>query len=130
MKPSLVLMCACLVASVMSESCLTLCDTMDCSLPGSSVHGILQARILEWVARSSSRGTPNTGIRLASLTSPAWAGRFFTTSATWEAPKYSQNICIHVINRQYMTQICTFISCYFKKLSEYVQSNFNGFNTE
>ena len=32
------------------QSCLTLCDAMDCSLPGSSVHEILQARILEWVA--------------------------------------------------------------------------------
>ena len=32
------------------QSCLTLCDTMDCSLPGSSVHGIFQARVLEWVA--------------------------------------------------------------------------------
>ena len=35
-----------------AQSCLTLCDPMDCSLPGSSVHGILQARILEWVASS------------------------------------------------------------------------------
>ena len=38
------------------QLCLTLCDPMDCSLPGSSVHGVLQARILEWVARPSSRG--------------------------------------------------------------------------
>ena len=38
-------------------SCVWLCDTMDCSLPGSSVHGILQARILEWVAGLSSRGS-------------------------------------------------------------------------
>ena len=38
------------------QSCLTLCDPMDCSPPGSSVHGILQARILEWVAMPSSRG--------------------------------------------------------------------------
>ena len=38
-------------------SCLTLCDPMDCSLPGSSVHGILQARILEWVAISFSKGS-------------------------------------------------------------------------
>ena len=38
------------------QSCLTLCDPMDCSPPGSSVHGILQARILVWVAISSSRG--------------------------------------------------------------------------
>ena len=37
------------------QSCLTLCDCMDCSLPGSSVHGILQARILKWVAMPSSR---------------------------------------------------------------------------
>ena len=40
-----------------TESYLTLCDPMDCSPPGSSVHGILQARILEWVAMSSSRGS-------------------------------------------------------------------------
>ena len=39
------------------QSCLTLCDPMDCSPPGSSVHGILQARILEWVSLSSSRGS-------------------------------------------------------------------------
>ena len=39
-----------------TQSCLTLCDPMDCSLPSSSVHGILQARVLEWVAISFSRG--------------------------------------------------------------------------
>ena len=37
------------------QSCLTLCDHMDCSPPGSSVHGILQARIPEWIAMPSSR---------------------------------------------------------------------------
>ena len=40
-----------------AELCLTLCKAMDCSLPGSSVHGILQARILEWVATPFSRGS-------------------------------------------------------------------------
>ena len=40
-----------------AQSCLTLCDPMDCSLPSSSIHGILQARILEWVAISFSRGS-------------------------------------------------------------------------
>ena len=40
--------------SEVTQSCLTLCDPMDCSLPGSSVHGILQARVLEWVAISFS----------------------------------------------------------------------------
>ena len=39
------------------QSCPTLCDPRDCSPPGSSVHGILQARKLEWVAISSSRGS-------------------------------------------------------------------------
>ena len=39
------------------QSCLTLCDPMDCSSPGSSVHGILQTRILEWVPIPSSRGS-------------------------------------------------------------------------
>ena len=45
--------CACEV----TQLCPTLCDPMDCSPPGSCVHGILQARILEWVAVSSSRGS-------------------------------------------------------------------------
>ena len=44
-----------LVLSVGCLTCLTLCDTMDCSPPGSSVHGILQARILEWVVIPFSR---------------------------------------------------------------------------
>ena len=43
--------------SEVTQSCLTLCNPMDCSPPGSSVHGILQARILEWVAISFSRGS-------------------------------------------------------------------------
>ena len=54
---------------------------MDCSPPGSSVHGILQARILEWVAIPSSRGSSNPGIEPASFISPALAGIFITTSA-------------------------------------------------
>ena len=62
-----------------------LCNPMDCSLPGSSIHAILQARILEWVARPSSRESSDPGIEPKSLTSPALAGRFFTISATWEA---------------------------------------------
>ena len=40
-----------------AQSCLTICDPVDCSPPGSSVHGMLQARILEWVAMLSSRGS-------------------------------------------------------------------------
>ena len=43
------------VESKVAQSCPTLCDPMDCSPPGSSIHGILQARVLEWVAISFSR---------------------------------------------------------------------------
>ena len=44
---------------LVAQSCLILCDPMDCSLPGSFVHGILQARILVWVAILFSRDLPN-----------------------------------------------------------------------
>ena len=67
------------------QLCLTLCNPMDCSPPGSSVHGILQARMWEWVALLSSRDLLNPGIKPVSLTSPALAGSFFITRATWEA---------------------------------------------
>ena len=47
-------MCVCVLVA---QLCLTLCDTKNCSLPGSSAHGILQARILEWVAILFSMGS-------------------------------------------------------------------------
>ena len=53
------------------QSCLTLCDPMDCSLPGSSVHGILQESILQSVAMPSSRGFPDPRIQSVSPMSPA-----------------------------------------------------------
>ena len=55
------MICCVTVKVLVAQSCLTLCDPMDCSLPGSSVHGILQARILEWVAIPFSRNLPNAG---------------------------------------------------------------------
>ena len=69
-------------------SCSVMSNSLDQSPPGSSVHGILQPRILAWVVMPYSRGLPNPGIEPASLTSPALAGGFFTTSATWEALKW------------------------------------------
>ena len=61
--------------------CLTLCDPMDCSPPGSSVHGILQERILAWAAMPSSRESPQP--RDTAHVSFSCIGRFFTTSATY-----------------------------------------------
>ena len=70
--------------------CSTLCDSKDCSQPGSSIRGLLQARILEWVLCSPPEDLPKTEIKPASLTSPALVGGLFTTSTTWEAPLYHQ----------------------------------------
>ena len=61
-----------------TQSCLTLCNPVGCSPPGSSVQGISQTRIPEWVAVSSSRGSSDPGVEPASLVFPALAGRFFT----------------------------------------------------
>ena len=64
-----------------SLSCVWLCDPMDCSLPGSSVHGVLQARILEWVAIPFSRGSfwPGDWTWVSCI-----VGRFFTIWTTKE----------------------------------------------
>ena len=67
------------------QSCPALCDPVDYSPPGSSVHGVLQARILEWIAISFSGDFPNPGIEPASLMFPTLAGSFFTTGTTSEA---------------------------------------------
>ena len=61
---------------VCAQSCSTLCNPLDCGLPSSSVHGISQAGILEWVAISSPRNLSNPGIKPASPVPPALAGRF------------------------------------------------------
>ena len=60
---------------------------MDCNPPGSSVQGILPARMLEWFPSPSPGDLPDPGVDPVSLMSPALAGGFLTTSATWE-PHY------------------------------------------
>ena len=67
------------VHCLVTLSCPTLCDTLDWSPPGSSVHGILQARILEWVAISFPRGLPDPGIKPTSPVSLASQVDFFFT---------------------------------------------------
>ena len=76
-------MCVCVLDTQLH---LTLCKPMDWSPPGSSVHGILQTRMLEWVASPFSRGSSRPKAGTAPLMSLALAGGFFTTGATWEAP--------------------------------------------
>ena len=74
--------------SEVTQSCLTLCNAMDCSLPGSSIHGIFQARVLEWVAISFSRGSsrPRDRTQVSCI-----VGKCFTIWATREvSPKEGQ----------------------------------------
>ena len=68
-----------------TQSCLTLCDPRDCSLTGSSVRGIFQARVLEWVAIAFSRGSswPRDRTEVSCI-----AGRCFTIWATREIPLF------------------------------------------
>jgi len=75
------------------QSCPTLCDLMDCSPPGSSVHGISQARILEWVAISFSRGSSRpkdqTHVSYVSCVARQIFFFFFTACPAWEAHLHS-----------------------------------------
>ena len=79
-------------ACIVIQSCLTLCDPMDCSPPGSSVHGILQVRILEWVAMPFSRGPsrPRDRTQVSCI-----AGEYFTTWAPREA-FYSNKVLLYL----------------------------------
>ena len=69
------------------QLCPTPCDSMDCSPPGSSVHGIFQIRILKWVIMLSSRGSSWPRDQTESPVSPTLAGGFFTHWAIREGPQ-------------------------------------------
>ena len=80
--------------------CPMLCDTVGCSLPGSSVSGILQARILEWVAIAFPRGPS----RLRDWTQVSCiAGRFFTVWATRKAPQISHQFSSVQFSRSFVS---------------------------
>ena len=76
-------MAVCLLAQSL-QLCLSLCDPMDWGPQASSVHGLLQARILECLTFPSPGNLPGLGIKCVSLRSPAFTGKFFTTSTTWK----------------------------------------------
>ena len=84
------------------QPCPTLCDPMDCSPPGSSVHGILQARTLEWVAIPSSGGSSQPSDRTWVSCS---AGRFFTPNLgvckscfTYRCPRDTRSLYTQIPN--------------------------------
>ena len=80
-----VCVCVCSVA----QSCPTLCDPMDCCPPGSSVHEISQARILEWVAMPSSRGSSRSRDRTHLCCISCIGRRILYHCITWEAHESS-----------------------------------------
>ena len=92
------------VLCLVAQLCPTLCDSMDCSPPGSSVHGVLQARILEWVVMAFSRDLPNPGIEPRSPTlqadslpieppgKPSQSPLFSYHWSVCECKKYRQNL--------------------------------------
>ena len=84
------------------QSCLTLCDPMNSNPPGSSVHENPQAKILSELACPSPGNLPNPGIEPATLMSPILAGRFFTTSATWETPTHRVGDSNFFFNSNYL----------------------------
>ena len=76
-----------------AQQCPTLCDPMVCSPTGSSIDGILQARILEWVAIFFSGGLPDPGIKPVSLKTPNYfASGFFTTE-----PPGKPHLCLSLV---------------------------------
>ena len=78
--------------------CLTLCDPMDYSPPGSSVHGISQARILEWVAMPSSRESSWPVMEPKSLAAPALTCGFFTTEPPGKLACPDAQSCLTLCN--------------------------------
>ena len=100
--------CVCAVLCLVIQSCPTLCDPMDCSLPGSSVHGILQARIIEWATMPSSRGSsqPRDRNQVFHI-----AGRFFTSWVTREAQTvYISSVYIILLLTFCFRLICSYAS--------------------
>ena len=86
----------CIIGCVLACSVVSDWDPMDCSLPGSSVHGIFQARIPEWVAVSSSRDLPNLGNRIG-VYCVSFIGKWILTLSHLRSPyylSYLKNKCL------------------------------------
>ena len=105
-----------------AQSWLTLCGSMDCSPPGSSVHGISQARILEWAGISFSRDLPNSGIKPTSLLHLLhWQVYSLPLAATWEAPRHNSahqslmvwEVCISLSSEPFLSLVVRICSMYF-----------------
>ena len=81
----LLLICLTCLHAKSLQSCATLCNPMNCSLPGSSVHGFSRQEYWNGLPCPPLGDLPNPGIKSTYFMSPALAAEFFTTSITWEA---------------------------------------------
>jgi len=111
-----VCVCVCAYMYVLvSQSCPTLCDTTDCSPPGSFLHGIPQSRILEWVAIPLSRASswPRGQTQVSSI-----VGRFFTIWAMREA----LYMCIYIWNVDALCNIYIYIYISLSQIRSVAQS--------
>ena len=94
-----VCVCVCARACTLScFSCVRLCDSMDCSLPGSSVHGIFQARIREWVAMPSFRQSSRPRDQICIYCGSCIAGRFSTTELPGKSHYLHMHLDLYVLN--------------------------------
>ena len=101
---------------VCTQSCQTVCDPMEYSLPGSSVHGIISVRILEWVAIFSFRGSSWPGINLVSLASSPLAGGCFTTMPPGK-PKQEQALANFLVwERNPGNETLSFVSQFLQRV--------------
>ena len=113
-------------ADVLRHVWLTLCDSTGCSPPGSSVHGIFQVRMLEWVALPSPDHLPDPGIEPTSLASPSLAGGFFTSRAAWEA-EYAVEKWKYSLSRVQLFSIPWTVACQVPLAMEFSrQEHWNG----
>ena len=122
-------MCVCGGGGVqLLQSCPTLCDPMDCSPPGSSIHGIFQARILEWMAISSSRGSslPRNQIHVFCV---SWIGRWILYHwATWDSDvaKFSKCSLFFLPHRHELTSCIESSSGIKYLLGQYLLTDSQG----
>ena len=93
--------------SEVAQSCLTLSDPMDCSLPGSSIHGIFQARVLEWVAFTFPRELPDPGIEPRSPTLQADS----LPAELSGKPKNTGVGSLFLLQQMFLTKELTGVSC-------------------
>ena len=113
--------CECFCWSV-TQLYLTLCDPMNCSLPGSSVHGIFQARMLEYFVISSSRGCSQSKNRIHASCVSCIGRQILYHWATWESPA--------ILNRVYLKLLFNLYFLSLKLSSHWVTSLADNFATD